>query len=148
MNEAAENRVKATSILPALYAPIQSSLQQVEELFREVLRSKHPFVDDLVKYGFRLGGKRLRPALVLLSGLACGGLTSDHTLLAAVVEMIHTATLIHDDVLDDATVRRHLDTVNARWDTETSVLLGDYLFARAPVPLQHPGRRFRQPRAA
>ncbi len=131
MKEAAEDRVKIPQILPVLYAPIQVGIHQVEEVFREVLRSKYPFVDDLVKYGFRLGGKRLRPALVLLSGLACGSFGSDHVLLAAAVEMIHTATLIHDDVLDEATMRRHLDTVNARWDNETSVLLGDYLFARA-----------------
>ena len=95
------------------------------------MRSKYPFVDDLVKYGFHLGGKRLRPALVLLSGLACGCFGAEHVLLAAAVEMIHTATLVHDDVLDEATIRRHLDTVNARWDNETSVLLGDYLFTRA-----------------
>ena len=131
MNEATADRVKAPPILPMLYSPIQVGMQQVEEVFRDILRSKSPFVDDLVKYGFRLGGKRLRPALVLLSGLACGGFGGNHILLAAAVEMIHTATLIHDDVLDEATMRRHLDTVNARWDNETSVLLGDYLFARA-----------------
>jgi octaprenyl-diphosphate synthase len=73
----------------------------------------------------------MRPALVLLSGLACAGLGPTHVVLAAAVEMIHTASLIHDDVLDEATMRRHLDTVNVRWDNETSVLLGDYLFARA-----------------
>jgi octaprenyl-diphosphate synthase len=131
MREAAEVRVKAPHSLPVLYAPIQAGLQQVEEVFREQLRSKYPFVDDLVKYGFRLGGKRMRPALLLLSGLACAGLCPAHVLLAAAVEMIHTATLIHDDVLDEATIRRHLDTVNVRWDNETSVLLGDYLFTRA-----------------
>jgi octaprenyl-diphosphate synthase len=131
MREAAEERVKTVHILPALYAPIQAGLHQVEEVFREQLRSKYPFVDDLVKYGFRLGGKRLRPALILLSGLACAGFGPAHVLLAAAVEMIHTATLIHDDVLDEATMRRHLATVNVRWDNETSVLLGDYLFTRA-----------------
>ena len=131
MKEAVEDRGNTPQTLPALYAPIQEQLRQVEEVFREVLHSRYPFVDDLVKYGFRLGGKRLRPALMLLSGLACGGLGSEHILLAAPVEMIHTATLIHDDVLDEATMRRHIDTVNARWDNETSVLLGDYLFARA-----------------
>jgi octaprenyl-diphosphate synthase len=131
MNEAAEERVKLGQILPSLYSPIEAGLLQVEEVFREVLRSRYPFVDDLVKYGFHLGGKRLRPALVLLSGLACGGFGREHVLLAAAVEMIHTATLVHDDVLDEATIRRHLDTVNARWDNETSVILGDYLFTRA-----------------
>jgi octaprenyl-diphosphate synthase len=131
MREAAEERVKSAHLLPALYAPIQAGLHQVDEVFRDQLRSKYPFVNDLVKYGFRLGGKRLRPALVLFSGLACAGFGSAHVLLAAAVEMIHTATLIHDDVLDEATIRRHLDTVNVRWNNETSVLLGDYLFTRA-----------------
>lgn len=131
MREAAEDRVRTPQLLPALYAPIQAGLHQVEEVFREQLRSKYPFVDDLVKYGFRLGGKRLRPALLLLSGLACAGLCPAHVLLAAAVEMIHTATLVHDDVLDEATIRRHLATVNVRWNNETSVLLGDYLFTRA-----------------
>ena len=84
-----------------------------------------------MKYGVRLGGKRLRPALVLLSARACGPLRHEHLILAAVVEMIHTATLIHDDVLDEATLRRHLDTVNSRWNNETSVLLGDYLLSRS-----------------
>jgi octaprenyl-diphosphate synthase len=131
MNEAAADRVKTAPILPSLYSPIEAGLLQVEEVFRDVLRSRYPFVDDLVKYGFRLGGKRLRPALLLLSGLACGSFGPPHILLAAAVEMIHTATLVHDDVLDEATIRRHLDTVNVRWDNETSVLLGDYLFTRA-----------------
>jgi octaprenyl-diphosphate synthase len=135
MKEATEaalpNGVQRPQILPSLYAPVNDGLAQVEAVFREELRSKYPFVDDLVKYGFRLGGKRLRPALVLLSGMAVGRLQREHLTLAAAVEMIHTATLIHDDVLDEATIRRHLATVNARWNNETSVLLGDYLFARA-----------------
>ena len=78
-----------------------------------------------------LGGKRLRPALLLLSAKATGEIRPEHLTLAAVVEMIHTATLIHDDVLDDADQRRHLATVNARWNNETSVLLGDYLFTHS-----------------
>jgi len=130
--ERAEKQGAAAPLeLPALYAPVQAELDQVEEVFRHQLRSDYPFIDGLVKYGFRLGGKRLRPALLLLAGRASGGLGRDHVVLAAAVEMIHTATLIHDDVLDDATMRRHLDTVNARWDNETSVLLGDYLFTCA-----------------
>ena len=88
-------------------------------------------MDEVVRHGYRLGGKRLRPALVLLAGQACGELTSDHELLGVVVEMIHTATLVHDDVLDEATLRRHVDTVNARWGNEKSVLLGDFLFSQA-----------------
>jgi octaprenyl-diphosphate synthase len=117
--------------LRAIYAPITAQLAQVEDLLREELRSDHPFVDRLVKHGFHLGGKRLRPALVLLSGLAAGKSERSQVVLGAAVELIHTATLIHDDVLDEATMRRHLDTVNARWDNEASVLLGDYLLAHS-----------------
>lgn len=117
--------------LQRLYAPIRQELDQVEQILRGELCSEHPFVDRLVQHGFRLGGKRLRPALLLLSGKSCGATAREHVVLAAVMEMIHTATLIHDDVLDEATIRRHLQTVNARWDNETSVLLGDYLLARS-----------------
>ena len=114
-----------------LYLPIREEIEQVEDILRDELRSDHPFVDRLVQHGFRLGGKRLRPALLLLSGRACGEITREHIVLSAVMEMIHTASLIHDDVLDDAILRRHLRTVNAQWDNEASVLLGDYLFARS-----------------
>lgn len=117
--------------LRTIYAPVTAELVQVEDLLREELQSDHPFVDQLVKHGFHLGGKRLRPALVLLSGLAAGKCERPQVVLGAAVELIHTATLIHDDVLDEATIRRHLDTVNARWDNEASVLLGDYLLAHS-----------------
>ena len=76
-------------------------------------------------------GKRLRPALLLLAARACGSITPAHPVLAAVVEMIHTATLVHDDILDESMVRRHAATVNAEWGNETAVLLGDYLFTHA-----------------
>ena len=90
--------------LLGLYQLIQGELDEVEVMLRDVPRSNAPFVDRLVQHSFRLGGKRLRPALLLLSGMACGGLKPGHRVLAAVVEMIHTATLIHDDVLDEATL--------------------------------------------
>lgn len=117
--------------LRAIYAPIEGQLTQVEDLLREELQSDHPFIDELVKHGFHLGGKRLRPALVLLSGMAVGKIDRSHVTLGAAVELIHTATLVHDDVLDEAVIRRHLDTVNARWDNEASVLLGDFLLAHS-----------------
>lgn len=117
--------------LRALYAPVAQELEVVEGVLREELSSDNPFVDRLARHGFRLGGKRLRPALVLLSAAACGGIRPEHLKLAAMVEIVHTATLVHDDVLDEATIRRHLDTVNARWNNEVSILLGDYLLARA-----------------
>lgn len=131
MSQVARNRKATPSELHALYVPIRQELNDFEDLLRKELSNRFPFVDRLVKHGFRLGGKRLRPALVLLAAKACGQLNPTHLVLATMVEMIHTATLIHDDVLDEATIRRHLDTVNARWDNEASVLLGDYLFAQA-----------------
>jgi octaprenyl-diphosphate synthase len=118
-------------LLDALYGPVRDELSRAEQVFREQLQSEHPFVDELVSYGCLLGGKRLRPALLLLSAKAAGRITREHYTLAAVVEMIHTATLVHDDVLDDAETRRHLATVNARWDNDAAVLLGDFLFTHA-----------------
>ncbi len=115
----------------ALFAPVSTELAAVEQMLCDELTSDDTFVDSLVKHAFRLGGKRLRPALLLLSAQACGGLGRSHIVLGAVVEMIHTATLVHDDVLDEASMRRHQDTLNARHDNEASVLVGDYLFTHA-----------------
>jgi octaprenyl-diphosphate synthase len=131
MDQSANTRAAVPDSLRALYAPVGQKLEAVENILRQELSNQNPFVDRLVKHGFRLGGKRLRPALVLLSAEACGGARPEHLALAAMAELIHTASLVHDDVLDEATLRRHLDTINARWDNEASILLGDYLFARA-----------------
>lgn len=117
--------------LADLYAPIATELADAERIFQEELASRFPFVQHLVDHCADFQGKRLRPALVLLSGRACGRLTPAHSVIAAVVEMIHTATLVHDDILDEAMVRRHAATVNAEWGNETAVLLGDYLFTHA-----------------
>ncbi len=114
-----------------LYGPIAAELDRCEELLRRELSSDDPFVDRLIKHAFRLGGKRLRPALLLLTAKAVGRADKEHITLAAVVEMIHTATLVHDDVLDEAKLRRHRETVNAVSDNEASVLVGDFLFTHA-----------------
>ena len=119
------------SILARLYRLISDDLEKTEEILSQEMRSPYPYVDDLVKHGAQMGGKRLRPALLLLTAQACGQVQPAHHTLAAVIEMIHLATLVHDDVLDSADVRRHMATVNARWDNEASVLLGDYLFTHA-----------------
>ena len=131
MSQVASRREAAERRIVDMYGPVQRDIVEVEDLLRQELRSDDPFVDELVKYAFRIGGKRLRPALLLLSAKAIGQVSRDHIVLAAVVEMIHTATLVHDDVLDEASVRRHLDTVNARWNNESSVLLGDFLFTHS-----------------
>jgi octaprenyl-diphosphate synthase len=114
-----------------LFGLIRVELADAERIFQHELRSKFPFVQNLVDHCGDYQGKRLRPALLLLSGRACGSMTEAHRVLAAVVEMIHTATLVHDDVLDESMVRRHAATVNAEWGNETAVLLGDYLFTHA-----------------
>lgn len=110
---------------------IGQHLLQVESIYQQELASSTACVNDVFAHVSRFQGKRLRPNLLLLTAAATGGVNSQHETLAAVVEMIHTATLVHDDVLDDAETRRHVATVNARWNTETSVLFGDYLFTHA-----------------
>lgn len=131
MNQVDAIRPPGANASSDLFGLIRAELLQVEERLQSELRTSHELVDQVVRHGYRLGGKRLRPALVLLAGKACGGLGPEHQTLAVVVEMIHTATLVHDDVLDEAELRRHVDTVNARWGNETSVLLGDFLFSHA-----------------
>jgi octaprenyl-diphosphate synthase len=117
--------------LPELLASIRTHLEAVERRLQDELHSDWPEVDEILQYGYLLGGKRLRPALLILSGQACGEINEAHLVLATVVEMIHNATLVHDDVLDDAQQRRHRRSANARWGTHASVLLGDYLFTHA-----------------
>jgi octaprenyl-diphosphate synthase len=115
----------------SLYQTVAKELAQVDLRLARELRGRHPFVTALVDHVWGYRGKRLRPMLLLLSAKAVGEVCEEHLVLAAVVEMIHTATLVHDDVLDQAVVRRHRATVNAEWGTESSVLLGDYLFTHA-----------------
>jgi octaprenyl-diphosphate synthase len=117
--------------LKSLYGPIAAPLAEVEQLLRDELQNEHAAIDEMLRHGSMLGGKRLRPALLLLSAQATGEVQREHITLAAVVEMIHTATLVHDDILDEADRRRHLATCNAIWDNQASVLLGDYLFTHA-----------------
>jgi octaprenyl-diphosphate synthase len=113
------------------FAPIAADLEEVERILARTLKNPHPRVAEVVEHVRHYRGKRLRPMLLLLTARACGRVTPAHHLLGAVVEMIHTATLVHDDVLDGARVRRRVATVNAVWGTQTSVLLGDYLFTHA-----------------
>jgi octaprenyl-diphosphate synthase len=117
--------------LADVYEPIAAELAETERIFAAELGSRSGIVQRLVEHCADFHGKRLRPALLLLTAKACGSMRPAHPVLAAVVEMIHTATLVHDDVLDEAVVRRHASTINAEWGNETAVLLGDYLFTHA-----------------
>jgi octaprenyl-diphosphate synthase len=111
--------------------PIAADLEEVERILERVLQSRYAGITEVAQHVRHYRGKRLRPVLLLLTARACGRVTPAHHTLGAVVEMIHTATLVHDDILDNATVRRHVQTVNACWGNQTSVLLGDYLFTHA-----------------
>jgi octaprenyl-diphosphate synthase len=114
-----------------LFDLVAAELKRTEDILRSELRSRYPFVNALVDHISGYQGKRLRPALLLLVAKAVGQIRPEHLVLAAVIEMIHTATLVHDDVLDRAAVRRHKATVNAEWGIESSVLLGDFLFTHS-----------------
>jgi octaprenyl-diphosphate synthase len=114
-----------------LYGPVAADLEEVERILARSLKNRHARVAQVVDHVRHYRGKRLRPVLLLLVARACGRVVPAHHVLGAVVEMIHTATLVHDDVLDGARLRRRVATVNALWGTQTSVLLGDYLFTHA-----------------
>ncbi len=114
-----------------LSTPVAGELRQVERRLQKELQSPYEELVGILQHGTQLGGKRLRPALLMLTGAAVGELTNEHIVLGTVVEMVHTATLIHDDVLDEAETRRHVPTINSRWNEHTSILVGDYLFAQS-----------------
>jgi len=115
----------------SMFGPVAADIEEADRIFAATLAGyKSPF-GPLVQHLKHYRGKRLRPALLLLTAKACGKVTPAHHTLAAAVEMIHTATLVHDDVLDEAEVRRHVPTVNAGWGNKVSILLGDMLFTHA-----------------
>jgi octaprenyl-diphosphate synthase len=117
------------SALAALLKPIESDLEQVEAEILRMTTSRAEPLQKLFDHVGRFAGKRLRPALTIIAGRLCGGVRPDHYSVGAIVELIHTATLVHDDILDESAMRRRVETVNRRIGNETAVLLGDYIFA-------------------
>ncbi len=115
-----------------LSALVADDMGAVNELIRERMSSEHaPRIPEISAHLFDAGGKRLRPILTLATSQLCGYQGRDHVKLAATVEFIHTATLLHDDVVDESRQRRGRETANILWDNKSSVLVGDYLFSRA-----------------
>jgi octaprenyl-diphosphate synthase len=112
-------------------AAVEPDFQAVNKFIVEQLYSNVPLVENIGHYIVDAGGKRLRPLLVLLAARACGIRNEQHIPMAAVVEFIHTATLLHDDVVDMSTLRRGRPTVNAEWNNPSSVLVGDFIYSRA-----------------
>jgi octaprenyl-diphosphate synthase len=110
---------------------IEEDLARVEALFAEQLQSQIALVGEMGRYVRDGGGKRIRPALLLLAARLCGHRSEREVLLGAVVEFIHTATLLHDDIIDEAPLRRGRSTVNSRWGNDATVLLGDLLYAKS-----------------
>ena len=109
---------------------IADDLTAVEAKLTEQTASEYSFVDMAVQHVVEGGGKRLRPILVVLSAKVCGYQGSEAHTLAAVVELIHVASLVHDDVLDEAAIRRGRETLQTKWGNKVAVLVGDYLHAR------------------
>ena len=110
---------------------LNDEILRVEEQFRKDLASRVPLIRKVGEYVLASGGKRVRPMMLLLSAKLAGYQGDSHVGLASVVEFIHTATLLHDDVVDSAVLRRGQDSVNAVWGNEASVLVGDFLFAKS-----------------
>jgi octaprenyl-diphosphate synthase len=117
--------------IASLRAILEDDLLAVDRVLREALRSDVVLIRQVAEYIIGGGGKRLRPSLLLLSAQACGYRGDHHHTLAAVVEMIHTATLLHDDVVDESSLRRGNATANAMFGNAASVLVGDFLYSRA-----------------
>ena len=116
--------------LKDITAPIQPYLQFFDKTFSRSIRSKTPLVDLVATYLIKRKGKRVRPILVLLSAELSGGVNERTYRGAALVEILHTATLIHDDVIDEADTRRGFASINAIWKNKIAILMGDYLLAR------------------
>lgn len=116
---------------PRLVAEITDGLMRVESVLRTVVHSDVAFVEQAALHLVKAGGKRFRPLFTLLAGQFADGNTDEVITAAAAVELVHLATLYHDDVMDEATMRRGATSVNARWDNTIAILTGDFLFAHA-----------------
>ena len=110
---------------------VRPELEKVEAAIREQVRGFDPAVEPYVAYICNTSGKRIRPALSILVGGATGAVTDDHLKMGVILELIHMATLVHDDIMDGANTRRMVPTANAKWGNALSVLLGDALFSHA-----------------
>lgn len=110
---------------------VRAEVSRVEQAIQDQARSFDPALEGYVAYVCKSSGKRIRPALALLAGGATGGVTEDHRKLAVILELVHIASLVHDDIMDGAELRRGAPTAAAKWGSALSVLLGDMLFAHA-----------------
>ncbi|CAH0999154.1 Octaprenyl diphosphate synthase [Neolewinella maritima] len=116
--------------LDEIKRPIATELETFERRFRETLRSPVPLMDRITYYIVRRKGKQMRPMFTFFSALACGGISDDTYTAASLIELVHTASLVHDDVVDESYERRGFFSINALWKNKIAVLVGDYFLAR------------------
>lgn len=135
MSELARNSIKShvekSPSLRKLYNNIMKDLEEVEQELRLFSRSPNKLISDISTYLFQTNGKRIRPALLLLCSKLLGYKGKEHILMSTLVEAIHTASLIHDDIIDNSKIRRGRESIHARWGPNVTVLLGDYLYIKA-----------------
>ena len=110
--------------------PVKEELVKFEDHFRESMRSHIALLDKIMYYVVKRKGKQIRPLLVFLTAKMCGKITDTTYVAASLVELLHTASLVHDDVVDDAVKRRGFFSINALWKNKIAVLVGDYLLSR------------------
>jgi octaprenyl-diphosphate synthase len=127
----ARGEAPSASDIDGLYAPIRDDLDRLEAELDRLSAGSHPFIREAAAYVVRSSGKRLRPALLILSARMSGYRGWDHLLLSALVEVIHTASLVHDDIIDNADLRRGRAASHLRWGSQVTVLLGDFLYVKA-----------------
>ncbi len=116
--------------LKEIQSPVEEHLRAFEGKFRASMKSSVPLLDIITRYILKRKGKQIRPLFVFLSAGMCGGITESTHRAAALIELLHTATLVHDDVVDDSNLRRGFFSVNALWKNKIAVLVGDYLLSR------------------
>ncbi len=126
------NTSQAKKTAQSVLAPIAEDLKAVDEILaREFAHSQSPTITEIGSYITQAGGKRMRPAILMLMARALGYEGKDHQQLGATIEMLHTATLMHDDVVDEGMMRRGRPTANAQWGNSVAVLVGDFMYTRS-----------------
>lgn len=120
----------AVNELDKIKIPVADEMEKFEGHFRNAMRSDHFLLNKITHYVIKRKGKQMRPMLVFLSSKLCGGVNENTHIAASMIELLHTATLVHDDVVDDANMRRGFFSINALWKNKIAVLVGDYLLSR------------------
>jgi octaprenyl-diphosphate synthase len=127
---------EASPDLQVIYGPVAEDMGLLSLFLKKEFSASEPFIWEILQHIARFEGKQIRPALLFLSRRLAGATSGDavdqdHVKIGAVIELVHTATLVHDDILDDAFIRRNVETVHRRWGERAAVLIGDFIYSRA-----------------